>query len=264
MRVIDIHTHVFPDAIAERAMKFLEEEGNVKARLDGKLSSLLASMDRAGIEIAVVGSIATKPEQFPSILKWSKSIASDRILPFPSVYPADPEAATQVRAIASEGFKGIKLHPYYQDFSVDEPRVFPIYEAMQDTGLVLLLHTGFDLAYPRTRIGDPVRIMRAVEAFPDLKLVATHFCAWEDWDEARKYMFGKPVYTDVSYSLHFMPIEQARGLVCEHSADYIVFGTDSPWADQSETLEFMRSLNMGPDWERKVLHGNAERILGLA
>ena len=94
----------------------------MKAKLDGRISSLLKSMDEAGIERSVICSIATKPEQFEPILKWSKEIASERIVPFASVHPADPLAAQQVRAVARAGLRGIKLHPYYQRFDLDEER----------------------------------------------------------------------------------------------------------------------------------------------
>lgn len=264
IRIIDFHAHAFPDAIAERTMRYLEEEGNIKAALDGRVASLVDSMDRTGIAAAVIANIATKPEQFNSILNWSKSIASDRIIPFPSVHPADPDPVGKIEQIAEAGFKGIKLHPYYQDFTVDEPRVFPIYQAVRDSNLVLLLHTGFDLAYDRIRIVDPVRIIRVVDAFPDLKLVTSHLCAWEDWDEARIHMLGKPIYTDISYSIQFMPPEKARELLQLHSPDYIVFGTDSPWSDQKKTLDYVRNLGFGEDWERCVLSDNAHKLLALS
>ena len=54
MRIIDFHTHAFPDPIAARAMPQLEAEGNIEAALDGRLASLLRSMDAAGIDAAVV------------------------------------------------------------------------------------------------------------------------------------------------------------------------------------------------------------------
>ena len=66
--IIDFHTHAFPDELAERVIKMLEDEGGVKARLDGKISSLLGSMDKCGIEKSVICNIATKPAQFDSIL----------------------------------------------------------------------------------------------------------------------------------------------------------------------------------------------------
>lgn len=66
-KIIDFHTHAFPDKLAERAIKSLEGEGEIKAHLNGTVSALLSSMDRYGIEKSVVCSIATKPAQFDSI-----------------------------------------------------------------------------------------------------------------------------------------------------------------------------------------------------
>jgi len=263
MRIIDFHTHAFPDALAERAMPRLEEEGNIKAPLDGRISSLLNSMDEAGIEISVVCSIATKPSQFPSILKWSKEIASDRLIPFPSVHPADPDAVERVRIIHEEGFKGIKLHPYYQAFDLDAEEVFPVYEKVQECGLLLLCHTGFDMAYPRDRKADPVRIAKVLGAFPRLVLVTSHLGGWEDWDEVRKYLLGRPVYMDLSYSIEYMG-GGARDFILSHPQEYVIFGTDSPWADQKKTVASVQSLDLGAERERKIFSENAARLLGIS
>ncbi|HOJ32977.1 MAG TPA: TatD family hydrolase [Candidatus Hydrogenedentes bacterium] len=262
--IIDFHTHAFPDRIAERAVPHLAKEGNIQAYLDGKVSSLIASMDNAGITASVVASIATRPEQFESILTWSKSIASSRIIPFPSVHPADPEAVQKVFTIASSGFKGIKLHPYYQEFFVDEERVFPLYDALEKANLILLLHTGFDMAFERVRRADPQRILRLVNTFPRLKVVTTHFGAWEDWDEVEKHLLGKPIRTDISYALQFMSPEKAKYLLSAHPAECIFFGTDSPWADQKTVVEFVRSLKLDNKLEQALFFGNAQTLLASA
>ena len=124
-RIIDFHTHAFPDALAARAMKaLLAEAPGIKAYLDGTIADLLRSMDKAGIEKSVVCCIATKPEQFEPILRWCTAIRSDRLIPFPSVHPADPAWRDRIRRCRGEGFPGIKLHPFYQDFFADEDRMF--------------------------------------------------------------------------------------------------------------------------------------------
>jgi len=262
MRITDFHTHAFPDAIAERAMAaLLAETEDVVAYLDGRLSSLLRSMDRAGIERAVLCSIATKPAQFEKILAWSESIRCERVIPFPSVHPHDPEVRGQIARIAAAGFRGIKLHPYYQDFDIDDPRVFPIYEELSAHGLVLLCHTGFDVAFPRVPRADPRRIAAVMGRFPDLTFVAPHLGSWEDWEAVEAHLLGTPVYLDTSYSLHMMTPERARALLRRHPAERVLFGTDSPWRDQTEALAEIRRLEMGPDWERAVLEQNADRLL---
>ncbi|MFA6498965.1 MAG: hypothetical protein WC256_13310 [Desulfurivibrionaceae bacterium] len=110
-RVIDFHTHAFPDPVAARAIPALEGAGQVTACLDGRIDSLLGSMDEAGIGKSVLCSIATRPEQFASILSWSEAIRSERIIPFPSVHPDATEALEQISSIREAGFLGIKMHP---------------------------------------------------------------------------------------------------------------------------------------------------------
>jgi hypothetical protein len=261
--IIDVHTHAFPDHIAERAVPFLEQEGQIEAYLDGTLSSLLASMDAAGVDASVVASIATKPSQFESILSWSKTIASHRILPFPSVHPEDDAAANRVSRIARAGFWGLKMHPYYQGFALTDARVQPIFEAVQDAGLVLLMHAGFDLAFPRDRLADPTKVREIMRRYPMLKLIASHLGAWEDWDEVETHLLGREIYLDTSYALPFLPTERAKAILSRHPEEYLLFGTDSPWGGQAAEIETIRSLDLPPERTRKILGENAARLLGI-
>jgi predicted TIM-barrel fold metal-dependent hydrolase len=260
--IVDFHTHAFPDKLAERAIPLLEEGAHCKATLDGRVASLLASMDRAGIARSVVLSIATKPEQFEPILRWSLSIASDRLVPFASLHPADPQAAARVDQIKAAGLKGLKLHPYYQEFALDEERLMPVFERVEATGLILVCHTGFDIAYERYRCCDPVRIARVVERFPRMKLVTSHLGAWEDWGEVRRHLLGKPIFVELSYSLDFMSAAEARELLMGHPAEYLLFGSDSPWADQTAALAALRALRLPPEREERLLTANAASLLG--
>ncbi len=259
--IVDFHTHAFPDELAERAIPRLVAGGNIEATLDGKISSLLRSMDEAGIEISVVASIATRPDQFDNILAWSKLIASERLVPFAPVHPFDPDAAAKARIVQEAGLKGIKQHPYYQKFELDDERQFPFYAEVQERGLILLMHTGFDMAFPRDRIADPPRIARVLAAFPDLKLVTTHLGAWRDWDGVREHFLGRPVWMETSFSLEHMERDEAREYILSHPRDRVMFGTDSPWAGQKKAVDNLRALELGEDWEQAVMRDNALRLL---
>ena len=261
MNITDFHAHAFPDGLAERAISQIEGMAGIKAVLDGKVSSLLQSMDAAGIERSVVCSIATKVTQFGPILKWSKAIASDRIVPFPSVHPRDPQAADNIRCVCDEGFKGIKLHPYYQDFDLDDESLFPIYEAVQECGLVLACHTGFDIAFPRIRKAEPQRLARVIAAFPKLKVCATHLFAWQDWDAVAEHLIGKPIYTETSFASGCLPDERLRELMLRHPKEYLLFGTDSPWQSQADCIKALRILALGEGRERCLFSENAARLL---
>jgi hypothetical protein len=260
--IIDFHAHAFPDALAARAISQLEHGGGVKAFLDGRVSSLLDSMDGAGIRTSVVCSIATKPEQFDPILKWSQAIASPRIVPLPSIHPKDSDPVGQAHRVAKAGLRGIKLHPYYQDFNVDDEALFPLYRALDKLGLFVVCHTGFDFAFPRDRRADPLRILRVLDRVPSLRFITTHMGAWDDWDEVEKHLLGKPITMDISLSLDLLGQERARAMLSAHPADRILFGTDSPWSSLSESLRMVRSLELDKEREQRLLSKNAEALLG--
>jgi predicted TIM-barrel fold metal-dependent hydrolase len=262
--IIDIHTHAFPDNIAEKAIPALEAEApGVNAFLDGKVSSLLRSMDEAGIETSVICSIATKPGQFESILKWSKEIASGRIVPFLSFHPTITDYAEKAKQIAGEGFRGVKFHPFYQDFYLDEERMFPIYESLARYGLVVVMHTGYDIAFERIRRCDPRQILNVMDRFPELKLVTTHLGAWEMWEDVREILIGRPIYMELSFAVEYLG-EGIRDMLMAHPKEYILFGTDSPWTGQKATLDSIRGLGLPEDVESALLRDNALRLLGLA
>ena len=263
-RIIDFHTHACPDELAPRAMrKLLEEAPDVRAYLDGTTGALLNSMERTGIEKSVVCCIATRPRQFTAIFEWCKKVQSDRLVLFPSIHPQDPKWSQQLDLIKAEGFKGVKFHPFYQDFYVDEERMFEIYDKLSSYGLLVVMHTGYDIAFPRIRRADPERLVKIKEAFPELKFITTHLGAWEQWEEVRQLLIGREIYMELSFSLEYLPRETARQMVMDHPEDYILFGTDSPWTDQQETYSILKRLELPEKKMRAIQSGNGIKLLGL-
>ena len=80
MKIIDIYAHIFPDEIAPTTIKYLKEEANTKAYLNGTISNLKSSMKRAGISISVNQPISTKPSQVQSINNWAKQSQDETII----------------------------------------------------------------------------------------------------------------------------------------------------------------------------------------
>lgn len=261
--IIDFHTHAFPDKIAEHAISTLQIAAKTKANTRGTITSLLESMDKAEIDTSVICSIATKAEQYLSILNWSKTIRSKRIIPFPSIHPNDPQAAERVAEIKTQGFLGIKMHPYYQNFYMTDQKMEPIYRAISEHGLLLVMHTGFDIAFPYERRASPTEIIKVIEQFPELKLMTTHFGGWDNWQEVEETLIGKPIYIETSLAFQDLSIDQAKRMVEKHPADYLLFGSDSPWEDQKEAIERLRKLSLKPALEQKILYKNSARLLGL-
>jgi len=261
--IIDFHAHAFPDDLAPRAMKvLLAEAPGIKAYRDGTVSDLLRSMDEAGIEKSVVCCIATRPAQFETILRWCDKIRSERIIAFPSVHPGDADCVEQVRQIKQAGFKGVKLHPFYQDFFACEKRVLPVYEEAASQDLILVMHTGYDIAFPRIRRADPKMVGEIQEMFPTLKFVATHLGAWQQWDEVERYLMGRKIRMELSFALDDLGVERSRKIILQHPDEYVFFGTDSPWTDQAQTLSLLKKLQLPTKKLRRILAGNARDLLG--
>ena len=261
MSIIDFHTHAFPDSLAERAIAKLQEPGDWTAVLDGRLSSLLASMDAAGVERSVVCPIATRPAQFPGILEWCLQIRGERIVPLGSVHPESQDLPGEIDQVARAGLVGLKLHPMYQDFCVDEPRMDALYSAAAKRGLLVVLHCGCDIAYPNFDCAHPRRVAAVLEKHPTLKLIATHMGGWRMWEDSRRHVVGSGVWLETSFSIHELPAQQAVEMIRRHGADRVLFGTDSPWTDQAGEIERIRHLPLTEEEKTAILGGNAARLL---
>ena len=259
--IIDFHAHAFPDQVAASAIPYLEEEGDVKANHDGRISSLLAIMDREGVDKSVICCIATRPSQFEAIVSWSKQISSERIIPFPSFHPDDPQAVEHISQIMEQGFKGIKMHPYYQQFFLDDEKLYPAYEKISKLGLILVMHTGFDIAFPRIRRCDPRQILNVMTHFPELKMVTTHLGAWQQWAEVEDLLAGRKIYMDISYTLGQIDTKTARRIILKHPREYLLFGTDSPWSGPQKTYKQLQALELGDEREELILRKNGLALL---
>jgi len=265
VKVIDFHTHAFPDFLAQRAIAQLEANAHGhRAFIEGTVSALLQSMDDVGIEKSVVCSIATAPSQVDSIIKWSTQIASDRIIPFPSVHPNTERVKDKLKEIRRHGFIGVKLHPQYQDFCLDDESVYEVYEGMQELGLILVAHCGFDLAFPDDLSASPERISHVLDHFPSLTFVATHTGSWKMWDDVRQYLVGRDLYFETSFSVEDGTPETIRSIILEHGTDKVLFGTDSPWKKQASEMRLIKSLDLGEEAERLIFRENAAKLLEKA
>ncbi|MFP4522793.1 MAG: hypothetical protein ACLFQK_11675, partial [Fibrobacterota bacterium] len=68
-KIIDTHTHTWPDKIAETAVSSVAGAGGMTPFSDGTRSALEKSMKEAGISVSVSLQIATKPSQVEVINK---------------------------------------------------------------------------------------------------------------------------------------------------------------------------------------------------
>ena len=261
MPVIDIHTHAFPGKIAVKTMAALQAGTGISACGDGTVADLLASMDAAGVDRSVVCNIATRPEQMDNILAWCREIRSPRIEPFPSVHPDAPDAATAVERIAEEGFAGIKLHPMYQEFHLDDARIEPICAAARDCGLIVLMHCGFDIAFRDDTRAGPAAVRELADRWAGLKILCAHLGGWQAWEEACRHLVGADVYLDTSLATPFLALDRVRAIIERHGPGRVLFGTDWPWGRQDESLADLAECGLSDEALQLVRGQNADDLL---
>ncbi len=263
MGIIDIHTHAFPDELAGRAIGSLEASAQWQAIAGGTISELIASMDACGIDRSVICTIATKPGQVKGILTWCKQIRSQRITPLPSVHPKDQDATDWISKFAGEGFVGIKLHPMFQDFEIDDRAMDEIYSAARDNGLFITFHCGRDIAFePDDDRASPARLRKTLDRFPGLKVIATHMGGWRMWDEVIEHLLGRDIYLETSFSLAELGPQRVASMIQQHGPGRVLFGTDWPWQSQQKDVEAIQELPIDESEMNSILFANAAKLLG--
>jgi predicted TIM-barrel fold metal-dependent hydrolase len=123
-----------------------------KLASDGTLSGLLANMDSFGIDISIIQPVVTKQSQTENVNLWVKSVSensSGRIISFGSIYPHSHDYKSDIDFVAGLGLKGLKLHPEYQNFILDDSRMLKIYDYALSRGLFLCSTRGSTLPFRR-------------------------------------------------------------------------------------------------------------------
>lgn len=265
--LIDFHSHIFPDRIAQGALKSLSDS-IVKYQgvryphyTDGTLNGILKSMDQNGVDISVILPIATKPTQTDSIISFAKSIQGERIASFASLHPEQEDWQSILEGVAEFGFKGIKLHPEYQSFYIDSKRSLEILRKCEELGLYVTLHTGFDYGMPPPAHCQPDRLKRALEYVSGKYIIAAHLGAFANWDEVEKHLVGTDINFDTAFISKFISPEQCKRIILNHGADKILFGSDSPWQEPKRERDFILSLGLSKEYEDKIFYKNALKIL---
>lgn len=262
--IIDFHTHIYPDHLARDTLNAICERSGIQSYSDGTLRGLLDSMAQAGIDLSVVLSVATKPEQVDPIMQWLKQIRQPGILPLAPMHPDLGNDPDLIHSLKVQGFRGFKMHPDYQDFYVDEKRMYPFYEVVQAEGLFIIFHAGVDRGLPSPVHGTPERFARLHKAFPHLTVIAAHMGGEYMFEEAEKYLIGTDIYLDTSFVLQEMPGNLIKRFFDRHPIERFLFATDSPWRDQKNELDFFLSLPfLTEDAKEKITWTNSAGLLKL-
>lgn len=264
--IIDFHTHAFNPKIARRAVDKLEAISGLTPYTRGLVSELTDRFDEWGVDKGVMLSIATKPSQQKVINDWAAQIneENDRIIAFGSVHPDAEDAIEEIDRIKELGLYGIKLHPDYQSFMVDDPKLDDIYEHIAETGLPVIFHAGFDCMSPELIHCPPERTAKMLKRHPDMKVILAHLGGNDMWQDVYDMLAGMDgeLYFDTSFTAA-CPDELMKKIIDRHGCQRILLGSDCPWESTQKMIEKILRLNLSDDEREAVLGLNAARLLGL-
>ena len=262
MKRIDAHCHIYPDAIAPRAVAGIGAFYDLPLVYRGTLSDLVAVQDKAGISGGVIFSVATTPHQVGSINRFIAGCANEsggRFVGLGTVHPDSETLEEDIEGIIALGLRGVKMHPDFQKFRLDDPKCLKIF-ALCEGRLPVLVHTG-DHRYDYS---NPGRLAPILPRFPDLTVIGAHFGGWSVWEDAEELLVGYPnFYVDTSSSLYAMTAERATRLLRRFGTDHVLFATDYPMWDLETEISRFEALSLTEEERACVYHRNAERLFGL-
>lgn len=265
-KIIDFHTHTFPDKIVAKTIASLEEKAGVKAKADGTMKGLLDSMKCFGVDLSVIMPVVTRPEQFQTINNVAAKINEDygqRVISFGGIHPASQNYKKELGYIKALGLKGIKLHPDYQGVSIDDIGYKHIIDYASELDLIIMVHAGIDIGIPQPVRCPPEKSLAIIEELQPTKLILAHMGGWKQWDDVERLIAGKNVYMDCAFCSSYMSPVQFERIVNKHGADKILFATDSPWEAPDSTINWIESTSLSGEQKQQIYFKNACEILGL-
>lgn len=261
MQVADIHAHVFPDKIAEKASASIGSFYSASTGHIASFDTLVEQEALAGISWFAASSSATGAAQVAHLNSFIAQCASSRpnVIGFGSLYPTMLGWEPELERMQELGIRGIKIHPDFQQVPIDEPRTVPMYRAIAKAGLPVLFHMG-DARYDYS---TPERLTNLIRQVPDLIAIAAHFGGWQAWDRSYAHILPENVYYDTSSSLMFLGKERALDFLDKMGADRFLFGSDFPmWTPKTELERFL-ALGLDEKTRDRILFGNFSAVFHL-
>jgi predicted TIM-barrel fold metal-dependent hydrolase len=277
--IIDFHTHITAPEIIARRDEYLIRDAwfrdlyaDPKARLSSA-EDLIAAMDRGSVGQAVVFGFGWRDMDLcrrdNDYVMEAVERYPDRLLGFGIVNPAaGVEAVREIERCVEGGLWGVgELMPDGQGYRLDDEKVMaPIVEVALDQDLILLTHCSEPVGhlYPGKGTVTPDEVIRFARLFPDVTLVCAHWGGgtifYELMPEVTEIM--RNVYYDTAASLYLYQ-DDIFSLAARWAPGKVLFATDYPLISPKRFLQRIRAARMPTATLRRMLGGNAWRVLRL-
>lgn len=268
--IIDFHTHVFPDKIANTTIAALAERSNGKPSTDGTVDGMVLAMNRANADICVTLPVLTKESQFDSVARFAIAVnerfknENKKLISFAGMHPKCEDIDGKMSYLKSVGIKGVKIHPDYQSTYINDKGYVEILKCAKKYDLIVVTHSGVDDGYYGETVKCPPElVLEVIKEVNHDKFVLAHYGAHKQWNEVLDKLAGQNVYFDTAFTLHEIEENLFKKILIKHGADKILFATDCPWRDIKNDVSILKSYNLGEEIEDKIFYKNALKLLGI-
>lgn len=260
--VIDSHVHIFPEKIAEKAVQSIGSFYNLPMTGNGRISHLLEAMRQANVDKAIVCSVATSIRQVRSINEFIRDTckAFDKFIGLISLHPdiSAEQLRDEIIFAKANNLVGVKLHPDFQQFDIDDPKMNFIYEQLEGV-MPVLFHTGD----PRYDFSSPLRLARVAKLFPKLKCIAAHMGGYEKWSSIDCFEHTPNVFFDTSSTMFKLSPSNMRGIIDRYGYHRFLWGSDFPMWNMAKELELFDALELPIEARKKMLADNVIKFYNL-
>lgn len=277
--IIDFHTHITAPEIIARRDEYLVRDAwfrDLYANPQARLSSaedLISAMDQAGVGQSIVFGFGWRDmdlcRQDNDYVIESVARYPDRLLGFGIVNPgAGRKAVQEIERCAAAGLLGVgELMPDGQGYRLDDEKTMaPIVEVALEHEMLLLTHCSEPVGhlYPGKGTVTPDEVIRFARFFPQAPLVCAHWGGgtifYELMPEIARLMSN--VYYDTAASLYLYQ-DDIFTLAARWAPGKVLFATDYPLIAPERLIARMRRVRMPTATLRRMLGGNAWRVLQL-
>ena len=265
MKFIDVHTHIYPEKIARKAAESICGYYHLKEGMIGTAELLLEREKAAGIEKACVLPVETKAVNVRSIKDFiiDEKEKHSEFIGFGTIHAEQNNLIEEVEYMLQNNLHGIKLHPDQQNFAIDDERLFPLYDYLQNLPeaekIPVLYHCGDRVS----NLSHPERLKKVLHLFPSLLVVAAHLGGWSIYEEAVQVMKGESCYFDISSTMAFVEPDRLKEYINIYGAEKILFGSDFPMWDPVKEVERFYELPLNESERELIAYKNAERLLRI-
>ncbi len=258
MKIIDMHCHIFPEKISAKAVDSIGNYYYLPMYGKGTIEDLQLQGEKAGIRKYLVHSTATKLDQVSSINDFiaKVQVKGSSCVGFGTLFPGLGDVEDEVKRILAMGLHGVKLHPEFQGFNIDDESMIPIYRALEGR-LPILMHMGDE----NSDASNPYRLAKIIDKFPDLTVIAAHMGGYRRWEESMKYLVGRKVYFDTSSTLAILDSNKVVEIIRKHGVHKVLFGSDYPMWSPAEEIERFLNLDLTPKEQNMILWENGIALL---